>query len=501
VLKDYPAALKASLQGAFGKERGDWGKWYEEFKREGGQTAFNSAPNLTQLRAKVAKAAKTAHTRLGAKRMILAVVHTIEGVNDGVENALRLSTYKNARELGVSPKQAASLAKNVTVNFNRKGTAGPLINSLYLFFNASMQGTARIFQAMKSKKVQRILLATVVMGFLLQLMNKDWSDKDDDGESFYDKIPEFEKQRNLIVMLDGGSYVKIPMPWGYNVFPNFGRMLARMWQGERPMTAMGDWGVGVLDAFNPIGGASSILDVLSPTITDPIVDLSQNRDYAGRPIMPDEKDFGPQPPDSQRYWNSVPAFDRIITDFLNQASGGDNVRPGSIDVSPETLDFLQQTIMGSAGNFVRNLGALGAKALSDDPSQQFDKNDIPFARRVVGSKPAWYDKAAFYARLGEVEQQVDYGKKYIKAGDREGLQQLFGEEGDVLRLEKAAKAARKEMRGERKVERQLKEAQARGDVSDEQAKAVKAAIQQRETATINAFNRIYLGSVAKPIRP
>jgi hypothetical protein len=59
----------------------------------------------------------------------------------------------------VSPKQAASLAKNVTVNFNRKGTAGPLINSLYLFFNASMQGNARILMAMKSKKVQRILLA------------------------------------------------------------------------------------------------------------------------------------------------------------------------------------------------------------------------------------------------------------------------------------------------------------------------------------------------------
>jgi hypothetical protein len=130
------------------------------------------------------------------------------------------------------------------------------------------------------------------MGFLLQLMNKDWSDKDDDGESFYDKIPEFEKQRNSSSCSTAGSYVKIPMPWGYNVFPNFGRMLARMWQGERPMTAMGDWGMGVLDAFNPIGGAQSILDVLSPTITDPIVDLEQNRDYAGARSCPTKRTSG-----------------------------------------------------------------------------------------------------------------------------------------------------------------------------------------------------------------
>ena len=37
--------------------------------------------------------------------------------------------------------KAADLAKNLTINFNRKGMHGDLLNSLYLFFNASVQGT------------------------------------------------------------------------------------------------------------------------------------------------------------------------------------------------------------------------------------------------------------------------------------------------------------------------------------------------------------------------
>jgi hypothetical protein len=66
-----------------------------------------------------------------------------------------------------------------------------------------------------------------------------------------------------------------------------------MYQGERGMTAIADWAKGLLDAFNPVGGSNSLLNLISPTITDPIVDLVRNRDFADKPIMPDEKQFGP----------------------------------------------------------------------------------------------------------------------------------------------------------------------------------------------------------------
>ena len=56
---------------------------------------------------------------------------------------MRLAAYRAAREKGVPVDRAASIAKNVTVNFNRRGTFGPAMNAAYLFYNASMQGSVR----------------------------------------------------------------------------------------------------------------------------------------------------------------------------------------------------------------------------------------------------------------------------------------------------------------------------------------------------------------------
>lgn len=502
VAKDYPAALKAATKGSFGNESGEWGKWFAEFKQAGGRTYWNNVDDLDRLRKRVEDSFRTAGTRLGAKQMLKRVGHMIEGVNNGVENAVRLSAYKNARELGLSQDRAASIAKNVTVNFNRRGMAGPLINSLYLFFNASIQGSVRILQAMhRSKKVRAIVATTVVAGFWLDFLNRLLSDEDDDGEKFYDKIPEFVKARNLVIMGEGGRYYKIMLPWGYNAFPNLGRAMSRVIHGDSALDATADWFWSAVEAFNPVGGTNSIINLVAPTIIDPIADMVRNRDFAERPIMPDEKQFGPQQPDAQRYWGSVPPYWKAVTDFLTDISGGDSVRPGGIDVSPETLDYIQQTVLGGAGNFVRNVMSLTGKLLSDDPADVIDKNDLPFVRRVVGDKPVWYDKAAFYERLGQIEQVVSYGKDYAKSGNVEGLEQLFIDKADVIELEPVAKLARKDMTKWRKLGRQIEEEQAKGNITADEAREMRANLKAKEEQTITDFNAIYLSVIEKPVRP
>ena len=55
------------------------------------------------------------------------------------ENAVRFAAYVSARNRGVTVQNAANLAKNMTVNFNRKGEMSAGLNLLYLFFNAAVQ--------------------------------------------------------------------------------------------------------------------------------------------------------------------------------------------------------------------------------------------------------------------------------------------------------------------------------------------------------------------------
>ena len=45
-----------------------------------------------------------------------------------------LSVYKVGLDKGMSKPQAASLAKDISVNFNRKGQAGQQAGTLYAFF-------------------------------------------------------------------------------------------------------------------------------------------------------------------------------------------------------------------------------------------------------------------------------------------------------------------------------------------------------------------------------
>ena len=66
----------------------------------------------------------------------------------------------------------------------------------------------------------------------MSLINESLSEDDDDGESYYSKVPQFVKERNIVIMKpDGKDYYKIPLPYGLNVFYVIGNSLANAQQG------------------------------------------------------------------------------------------------------------------------------------------------------------------------------------------------------------------------------------------------------------------------------
>src|SRR3546814_539618 len=193
------------------------------------------------------------------------------------------------------------------------------------------------------------------------------------------------------------------MPYGYNAIFNAGRTLGEVVRrgGDRWQESTGNFLSSVADAFNPVGGAESLLKLLSPTITDPIVDLRENEDFAGRPIMPEQNPFEPPEPDAQRYFNSIGPHWKAVTDWLTSVTGGNDVEPGAIDISPETLEHLSGVELGAAGSFFdRNVG-LATKLAT---GEEVEANDFPLVRKIYGEKPGWFDKSAYFDRVGQVEQ-------------------------------------------------------------------------------------------------
>ncbi|HIF9421917.1 TPA: hypothetical protein ACX6SA_001996 [Photobacterium damselae] len=151
-------------------------------------------------------------TKGRAYKLLSSTTGFIENLNGVVENAVRLSAYVNARKSGISRKKAASLAKNMTVNFNRRGEVGTTLNAMYMFANASVQGSVNFMRTMYGlngdgklkwknlNQAQKIAMGVVAGSFALSFANRNSAGNDEDGQNWFDKVPNYVKERNFIIM-------------------------------------------------------------------------------------------------------------------------------------------------------------------------------------------------------------------------------------------------------------------------------------------------------------
>lgn len=386
-------------------------------------------------------------------------------LNSAVENATRLATYSTLRENGYSVQKAAYAARNITVNFTRKGTAGPLLNAIYLFANANIQGTARIFQAVASSpKVRKILTGVMVAGYFRSMVNRIIGGQDETGESYYDKIPQYIKETNFIIMKpeSEGQYFKIPMPYGYSVADYTGQLLSEVSPkeafggGASKSQALAKLAGAMLDNFNPLGASKSLLQTISPTLLSPVTDYALNMDYSGRPIMPTPSPFdATPPPNSQRYWSNVGDIPKAIARKLNEISGGNEVRAGDFDVSPETLGQVYDFFTGSAGKFAERLVTLPRSAFKASQGEMDWADvigDVPMTRKVYGAVPSYVDTVRYQDLRKEILTVADEVKLAQTTRDTKRLSEIRSSASSELKMVEMIKSTEqslKELRTER----------------------------------------------------
>lgn len=402
IVKNIPSAMKASLKGDRGQPTGEWGKWNREFASEGGKIGFFGLDDINTLQKKLNK--KLTQLKGGPKAKMTGVYRAafgmVEKINDAIENTTRLSTYVALRKDGYSKRRAAAAAKNITVNFNQKGELGTLFNSMYLFANAGVQGTARLLRALNTKKGKAIASGIVVGSAAMAQLNRYVGGQDDDGEDKYDKISPFVKATNFIIMRPDGTFYKIPLPYGYNIFWTMGQAIGNVIDDGKPLENAA-WIAGAAgDAFNPLGSAGSFIQTVAPTAIRPLVDLSMNRNFMGNPIRPEQPPFGPEKPESQLYFKTASESSRKIAEALNEVSGGSKFRAGKVDISPEAMDYVFDFFTGGAGRTVRQSADAIAKTLT---GEEVPTRATPMLRRFKGEIPEFADMKIFYDNAKDVE--------------------------------------------------------------------------------------------------
>ncbi len=417
-----------------GKESANsYGKLFDELQLEGGMTGYRDLYKDSSDRSKAIKYALDPHawqksklgnifTAGGRLKVPLAVAQDkakvifdwLSDYNLSMEGAARLAVYKTALDNGMSKPQAASLAKNISVNFNRKGLAGQQAGALFAFFNASMQGTARIGETLftmnngniKTLRLNGLGKKIVGGGILLgsmQAIALSLAGFDDD------EPPEFIRERNFILPIGGKKYLTLPMPLGFHAIPNIGRITTEFSLGgfKKP----GDHVLKLLgvfaDAFNPIGNSGLSVQTIAPTPIDPLVGLGENRDWTGQPISREDYNKLSPTPGFTRSKDVSSDTSRLLAEAINYLSGGTKYTPGKLSPTADQIDYLAGQVTGGVGREAAKISQT-AKAVST--GEELPPHKIPLVGRFYGDTDTQSSQGAkFYAnlkKLNEVEAEL-----------------------------------------------------------------------------------------------
>lgn len=439
-VKHYPRAFMDLLRSTRGP--GHVSQAIKDYREDGGNTGAaylddleRIGTNVQQEYAKLQGILKNVHDRNFRGAASAAVGKTlkpflgwIEKLNQASENAMRLAIYQAMREAGLGRVRAASAAKNTTVNFNRKGEMGQAVNAWWLFFNASVQGTAAIAHAHfkgEHKGQAWALSSTLVgIGYLASLAAASGGDDDEDK---YEKLSDYERSRNLIIRT-GDGFAKIPVPYGYGFMWNLGRTMADAQRTGKIDKAPWHLASNFAEEFTPFGSmvagaqadSKQAVMFMGPTAWQAFAVPAFNLTSFGTPLYP-EKSFQTAEFARDQMWrNTKGSWADELAGLLEKAG---------LDVSPETLKHLWRTGTGGAGTFATSLfdlGQMGVRGVSE-----FDAREIPFVRKVWTVPGVAEARSRYYTAVDETKVAEETFKRYKKKGDFEKAD-TYREENDAL---------------------------------------------------------------------
>lgn len=436
--KGIPEAARAVYDYYKGKPTDQYTR---EFVENGGTVGFYSGKDYTTQLQDIARRInlETAGGIKGAsRRTVRDLFNTIEDFTAAGENATRLSVYNTLRKNGISVEDAISYAKNITVNFNRRGSH-VWISQVYMFANPAIQSIQRNLQLFSTQRGKYVLGAIGLTALAVAEASRMFAGVDEAGVNNYDKISDFEKSRSLVIFTPF-SDAPIKIPVGFYARPAFAlaNAIGDLAHGVKtPMQAAVTFVDTLIDAFNPLG-SGTVTQTLTPTPLRPLYDLAENTNFAGMPIKPTQSVWEPQKANSELYFKTVSPISRNVTKWLNEATGGNAYRSGAIDINPESMDYVAQFLTGGPGKFVYQTASLLAKFLASGQQPFSEKNvkrfledttisEVPVASRFLGAKTEHYYPVKFREAIKDIEQRKaelkhldDAGKLTTEIEEREG---------------------------------------------------------------------------------
>ncbi|MEM2175588.1 MAG: LPD38 domain-containing protein, partial [Candidatus Micrarchaeia archaeon] len=285
-------------------------------------------------------------TKIGITKKLgnLNPLEFFEKINDSVETSTRLEVFKTALKQGLSPKDAAWVARNATIDFSKMGSWMEPLNRAIPFLNARVQGFVNIASSLfKNPEVfaRTINWITTYPAILLHAHNRRFET--------YGKISQYIKNRYWVIMIgetDGidpytGEAIKVPQ---FITIPKSEgqQMIASpiQWYLEKEdktdYRKVNEMIIDIIGEASPMWFQSwssqnlflSLASQMGPVVSVPMGLAAGKSPFYGTPIVPPEKEKAPP---YLQYSRTTPRILRWAAEKLAAAK--------ILNVSPAQIDF------------------------------------------------------------------------------------------------------------------------------------------------------------------
>ena len=453
-----PKSFKAVSRGIAGKydANNKTDQYFQEFIKYGGETGYTAIHTIEDYKKeyeRLVEEVRGAKKALKAgKKTFDAVVSILETANRIAEDVNRFNAYMSSREAGKTIEESIDDAKNITVNFNRKGAYGRgrgawgalagWMNRWVLFFTPSVQGIYQLTQAAKNNKKRTLATLGTIMatGFITPYLNSmmiSLLGGDDDDDYFNQN--DYTRMTNWM-LFTGDGYIKIPLPpffrEVYGLGDIFYRLMTNRLTPEKAFKAtlrQVQSAIGIINII-PEGdfSMSETIGAFAPDIFAPFVDVLLNRDFTGREIAK-QSDWNRYFPEYERIYKGVSPVYVEASRFINDILGGDDARKAPVIgdyINPAYIEHLVTSYTGGIGKTVSNIVGMIVDAVTGD-TDNIEFRSVPIVNRfyspVTERTVAAAINRVFYEYQDRYEAARVAEKRYndfVKEGRKEYKEEL-----------------------------------------------------------------------------
>lgn len=418
---------------------------FYQFMRNGGETGYTNIRDIDSHKKAVAAELKK-QGNIGRKAWSVLGMQ-LDLLNRSAENSARFAAFVTSREFGRSIDRSIYDAKEVSVNFNKKGSGGKMVNAvgqttlgkaasylggggrlLYVFWNAGIQGMTNFSRQAKRHPAKFMVGASALftLGYIIPVLAEmlGGGDGDDDDKNAYYNLPEYVRRSNICFRA-GGQWITIPLPIEYRAMYGMGELAHGVISGNERYSnfelayqmASQVSQILPLDMLEGGGGFTPLIPSVLKPVTEAYI---MNRGWTGLPVYKDTP-FNKNEPEWTKAYASTDKHLVSFAKWLNETTGGDDFTKGAIDINPAKIEYLLNGTFGGLFTFPNKVKKTGETMFGD---RDFEWRNIPIANRLIksGDERTAFRKLQneYFKYKEESEETARRWRKYQKA-DEVGL--------------------------------------------------------------------------------